>query len=131
MLEALVRVLVWLSLGEVLMRVGALPAPGPVIGLVLLYVDLTWRGQLPEALGALADRLLGLLGLLFVPAGVGVVAHADVLQAEFVPIAAAVVGGTLVTILATATTMQLFKSIANRRSRRRRGMDPEGADLRA
>ena len=114
MLEALARVLVWLSFGEILMRLGALPAPGPVIGLVLLSCDLAWRGGVPEALGALSDRLLGLLGLLFVPAGVGVVAHADVLQAEFVPIAAAAVGGTVVTLLAPATAAQVLGSIAAR-----------------
>lgn len=46
MLEAVARVLVWLSLGEGVMRLGILPVPEPVTGLVLLYTDLTWHGRL-------------------------------------------------------------------------------------
>ena len=75
MLEQLARVLFWLACGEVVSRLGLLPVPGPVIGLVLLYLELAARGRLPDDLGALADRVLGLLGMLFVPAGVGVIAH--------------------------------------------------------
>ena len=117
MLEAVARVLVWLGLGEILMRLGVLPVPGPVTGLVLLYTDLTWHGRLPDDLGQLADRLLGLFGLLFVPAGVGLVAHADVLRAEAVPILAAIIGGTVVTLLASIAAATLFRSFTNRRVR--------------
>ena len=118
MLEAVARVLVWLSLGEGVMRLGILPVPGPVTGLMLLYADLTWHGRLPDDLGRLADRLLGLFGLLFVPAGVGLVAHADVLRAECVPIAVAIVGGTTVTLLATIAATTLLRALRDRRARR-------------
>jgi holin-like protein len=130
MLDAVARVIVWLALGEVLMRLGLVPVPAPVTGLVLLYVDLLWHQRLPDDLGRLADRMLALFGLLFVPAGVGVVAHADVLQAELLPIVAAVVGGTTVTLLATIAALFLARSWA----RRRRGAEVGGlaeADLRA
>ena len=56
MLEQLARVLFWLACGEVVSRLGLLPVPGPVIGLVLLYLELAARGRLPDDLGALADR---------------------------------------------------------------------------
>ncbi len=102
MLEELARVLLWLGLGEVLARLGILPIPGPVIGLVLLYANTLFRRELPENLGALADRILQYLGMLFVPAGVGVIAYLDRLQTEIVPIVAAVIGGTVVTIGVTA-----------------------------
>ncbi|MCJ2067971.1 CidA/LrgA family protein [Methylobacterium sp. J-030] len=130
MLEAIARVTVWLALGEALMRLGLVPVPGPVTGLVLLYLDLVWHKTLPDDLGRLADRMLALFGLLFVPAGVGVVAHADVLQAEFLPIVAAVIGGTVVTLLATVATLVLAHSWARRRKRTDAGGLGE-ADLRA
>ena len=110
MLEPIARVTVWSGLGEVLSQLGLVPVPGPVTGLVLLYLDLLWHRTLPDDLGRLADRMLALFGLLFVPAGVGVVAHADVLQAEFLPIVAAVVGGTAVTLLATAAALVLGRA---------------------
>ena len=130
MLEAIARVIIWLGLGEILTRLGLVPVPGPVIGLVLLYLDLLWHRNVPDDLGRLADRMLALFGLLFVPAGVGVVAHADVLQAEFLPIGAAIVGGTVVTLLATITSLVLVRSWARRRGQVDAGSLSE-ADLRA
>ncbi|HME23450.1 MAG TPA: CidA/LrgA family protein [Acetobacteraceae bacterium] len=75
-----------------------LPVPGPVIALVLLYANLTWLGRIPENLGALADRILQNLGLLFVPAGAGIVAYVHLLRTDLVAIIAALLGGTIVTI---------------------------------
>lgn len=102
MLEEIARVLFWLGIGEILARLGVLPIPGPVIGLVLLYANILFRRELPVNLGMLADRILQYLGMLFVPAGVGVIACLDRLQTEIVPIVAAVIGGTVVTIAVTA-----------------------------
>jgi holin-like protein len=39
--------------------------------------------------------------MLFVPAGVGVIAYLDVLKAEALPILAAVIGGTAITLFVT------------------------------
>jgi holin-like protein len=115
MIEAVSRVLIWLCVGEILARLALIPMPSAVIGLVLLYLDLLWHNRLPDDLGKLADRLLSLFGLLFVPAGVGLVAHVDVLRAEAIPILAAVAGGTVVTLLATIATTMLFQSWYRRR----------------
>ena len=101
MLEQISRVLFWLCIGELAARAG-FPLPAPVTGVVLLSVELTIRGQIPPDLGVLADRLLQFLGLLFVPAGVGVIAYLDLFKAELLPIAAAIVGGTAVTLFVTA-----------------------------
>lgn len=110
MLEAVSRMLIWLCLGEALMRLGLVPVPSPVTGLVLLYLDLLYHGRLPDDLGRLADRMLALFGLMFVPAGVGVIAHSDVLRAEAVPIGAAILGGTIVNLLAIVVTLTLLRS---------------------
>jgi holin-like protein len=57
MLEQVARVLCWLSIGEITSRSGLLLLPAPVTGLLLLYAELATRGELPQDLGALADRL--------------------------------------------------------------------------
>jgi holin-like protein len=101
MLEQIARVMFWLCVGEIAARSGLLPLPAPVTGLVLLYAELAFRGKLPDDLGVLADRLLQFLGMLFVPAGVGVIAYLDVLKAEALPILAAVIGGTAITLFVT------------------------------
>ena len=118
MLAEISRVFVCLALGEILARSGVLPFPGAVTGLVLLLADLIALGRVPDALGGLADAVLGVLGLLFVPAGVGVLAYADLLRTEVVPIGAAVLCGTIVTCGATAAVAD---RIARRAAPRTRG----------
>jgi holin-like protein len=101
MLEQIARVMFWLCVGEIAARTGLLPLPAPVTGLILLYAELAVRGKLPDDLGVLADRLLQFLGMLFVPAGVGVIASLNILKAEALPIFAAVIGGTAITLFVT------------------------------
>lgn len=96
--------------GEVAARAAGLPVPGPVIGMGLLFAGLLVRGLkrpggVPEELGRLSDGLLRHLSLLFVPAGVGVIANLDRLRGEALPVAVALVGGTVLTIGVTALVM--------------------------
>ncbi len=115
MLTQIARVMFWLGVGEIAARSGLLPLPAPVTGLMLLYAELAFRGKLPDDLGILADRLLQFLGMLFVPAGVGVVAYLDVMKTEALPILAAVIGGTAITIFVTAIVTNRFGQALNRK----------------
>jgi len=65
-------------LGEALALVMPLNLPGPVIGLLLLWPALANR-WIRERISAVAEFLLANLSLLFVPVGVGVIIHLDVL----------------------------------------------------
>lgn len=66
------------SAGELLSRALHLPFPGPVVGLVLLLGALNVQAvRAPVA--ACADFLLAHLSLLFVPVGVGVMTHLDLI----------------------------------------------------
>jgi len=114
MLEQIARVLFWLCVGEIASRSGLLQLPAPVTGLMLLYAELAIRGKIPEDLGVLADRILQFLGMLFVPAGVGVIAYLDLLKLEFVPILAAVIGGTAITIFITAVVANRFAAATSK-----------------
>lgn len=113
--EAL-RVLACLCAGEILSRIGVLPFPGPVVGLVFLLANLALIGDVPQPLGRLSDNVLAVLGMLFVPTGVGLLAYTHLLRTEFAPIAAAVLAGTLVTIVVTAlVAKRLAESEAKKR----------------
>ena len=91
--------------GELAARATHLPVPGPVIGMVILFCFLLARGSVPEKLGETAGFLLNHLSLLFVPAGVGVMLHFSLLGADWLPIGAALIGSTVLTIAVTALTM--------------------------
>lgn len=123
MLEQIARVMFWLCVGEIAARSG-FPLPAPVTGLILLYAELAIRGKLPDDLGILADRLLQFLGMLFVPAGVGVIAYLDLLKTEAVPILAAVVGGTAATLFVTAIVASRLGT-ARAKIEERKPVEPE------
>lgn len=92
--------------GEVIARAAGLPVPGPVIGMVILFAGLVIRGQVPDGLERLGQGLLAHLSLLFVPAGVGVMVHLDLIASEWAPISAALIVSTLVTIAVTGLVMK-------------------------
>lgn len=96
--------------GEAIARGVGLPVPGPVLGLAILVLGLAaWsRFARPDpvalersGIGRVADALLANLALLFVPAGVGVIQHLDLIGTYGLALAAALVGSTLLTLLAT------------------------------
>jgi holin-like protein len=106
MLAALAALLVCQLVGEVIVRGLALPVPGPVLGMVLLFLAMLARAPLPKALGKTSDGLLKHLSLLFVPAGVGVVQNLATLGHEGVRLIAVVVLGTVTTLAVTALTFE-------------------------
>jgi holin-like protein len=102
---ALTILLVCQLIGEVTARALGLPIPGPVIGLMLLFLGLVVRGGVPEPLAQTSSGLLSNLSLLFVPAGVGVTLYFPLLAMEWPAIIGAVVGSTVLTIAVTALVM--------------------------
>jgi len=113
MIGALATLFGFQLLGELIVRVVALPFPGPVLGMLLLFVMLEVRGSVGPALKETAQTLLKHLTLLFVPAAVGVMSHAALLQAEWLPILASLIVGTLITLAVTAlSTCLLLRRIS-------------------
>ena len=113
MLGALTLILLCQLAGEIITRIAGLPVPGPVIGMVILFgLLLAFPRKLPHELDPVGGFLLRYLALLFVPAGVGIIANLDLFLRSWAPIAGVVTVGTLVTIGVTGVVMQFM----NRRS---------------
>jgi holin-like protein len=106
MLVAITVLLVYQLIGEIAVIAFGLPVPGPVVGMALLFVSLIVRGSVTEDLGNTANGLLRHLSLLFVPAGVGVMAHLNRLTNEWLPITVSLVLSTLLTVAVTAIVMR-------------------------
>jgi len=92
--------------GEVFVVATGIPLPGPVVGMVILFLGLLLRGEIPARLERLGQGLLSNLSLLFVPAGVGVMIHAELVGTEIIPIAVSLLLSTLLTIVVTGWVMQ-------------------------
>ncbi len=108
MVLALAALVVFQLAGEITVRLFALPVPGPVVGLVLLYVALAIHGGVPENLRATGNVLLRHLMLFLVPATTGLMMHFRRLGDEWLPILLAAVCGTAVTMALTAVTLRLL-----------------------
>ena len=107
MIQAFCLLLLCQLIGEGLARIGGLPLPGPVLGLVGLAAVLIWRARAPDALIDTATGLLQHLSLLFVPAGVGVLLHLARIGEAWLAIGAALLAGTAVTIVVSAAAFHL------------------------
>lgn len=110
--------------GEMAVTATGVPLPGPVAGMVLLFFILVVRSRfvadsenktergadgVPEALASVADGLLSNLSLLFVPAGVGIMTHFALLKQDWLPLSAAVIGSSALTIAVTAWLMVIIQ----------------------
>lgn len=123
MIHFMTLLLVLQLIGEALSAGLDLVLPGPVIGMILLFALLLIRdrfakktgrgggesdpdpstaGALPPAMERVTGGLLGNLSLLFVPAGVGVIVHIDLLRDAWVPLLGALLVSTLAAIAVTA-----------------------------
>lgn len=102
--------LAFLFAGEIIHRVLRVPLSGPLIGMVLLLLAMLFRKP-DESFQATTRPLLASLALLFVPAGVGMVNHVDLLQRYWLPVLVATVVGAIASLLVTAWTMQLIERI--------------------
>ena len=110
MIAALTWLLLYQLTGEILAHVLALPVPGPVIGMALLFLTLVVRGHgerpIPKALQQTASTLLQHLSLLFVPAGTGVMLYLQLIVDEWLPIGVALVISTLGAMAVTALILR-------------------------
>lgn len=111
MIGAFTLLLVYQTLGEIVVQLADLPVPGPVIGMLLLFATLCIRGAVPAWLRDPCQQLLSHLSLLFVPAGVGVMLHFERLGAEWLAISVALVASTVITIGVTALAMQALRKL--------------------
>jgi holin-like protein len=110
MLTAILCLIGCQLIGETVREVFHLPIPGPVIGMFLLAAILALRGvkadgAIPASLDRAADVLIGHMGLLFVPAGVGIIAEAGLLRQQWLSIVAALLGSTVLSIAVTGLVM--------------------------
>jgi holin-like protein len=121
MIESLVVLLFCQLLGEALVHALALPLPGPVAGMMLLFLALLWRGrkvpgqpQVPDALADTSDALLRNLSLLFIPAAVGIVQHVGILRENGLAIAVAIVVSTALAMAVTALVFEHLGGLLRR-----------------
>ncbi len=108
MVRAMAILLLCQLAGTIVQQALGLPVPGPVVGMVLLLAILVWRGGPSITLNTSAHGLLRYFGLLFVPAGVGVVTELHVLRTNALALVIAIPVSTALALLVTGSLMQFL-----------------------
>ncbi|MBP6998832.1 MAG: CidA/LrgA family protein [Tepidiphilus sp.] len=109
MLWGLTALLALQLAGEVVVRFFHWPVPGPVMGLVFALALFLPLGRVPKPVEEAGGTLLRHLSLLFVPAGVGVVAHWERLQQSWLVLGVVLLVSTL---LGLAVSAWVFERLA-------------------
>nr|MBV6628894.1 CidA/LrgA family protein [Oceanococcus sp. HetDA_MAG_MS8] len=99
MIQGLVALLSAQLLGEILSAALGLPVPGPVIGLIVLFVWLCLRGGPSNELSQTAHTLLRYLPLLLIPPCVGLMDHLDLLAMHAELLLAIILGTTALSLV--------------------------------
>jgi holin-like protein len=104
-LRGLAILLLAQSAGEALARLTDAPLPGPVLGMLLLLLALRWPA-VRAPVEAAAETLLAHLSLLFVPVGVGVLVHVDLIAQYGLRMLVVVVLATWIALAVTALVLR-------------------------
>ncbi len=108
MISGLVQILLFQGLGELVSKFALPLVPGPVIGLMLLLGYLLARGSVGASLEMVSATFSQHLGLLFIPAAVGVVMFWPQLQTHALAVVVALVASVVLTIAVTGLILKLF-----------------------
>jgi putative effector of murein hydrolase LrgA (UPF0299 family) len=117
MISGLVQILLFQSIGELVSKFLLPTLPGPVIGLVLLVGWLAMRKGINPELAMVADGFSQYLGLLFVPAAVGVVLFLPQLKANALAILTALIASVVLTIGSSALVARFLSQLLSQRQK--------------
>jgi holin-like protein len=104
-LRGLAILLLAQSAGEAIARLTDAPLPGPVLGMLLLLLALRWPA-VRAPVEAAAETLLAHLSLLFVPVGVGVLVHVELIAQYGLRMLVVVVLATWIALAVTALVLR-------------------------
>lgn len=92
-------------IGELIVRYFELPFPSPVVGMVLLLIALVLNKGVPSGVRQASEGLLSYLALLFVPAGVGLMVHYQLIARDGLTILTALILSTALTLFVTGVIL--------------------------
>lgn len=110
-----------LAAGELIVWLTGINVPSSILGMLLLTAMLKTGGIKLEWVETLSNFLVKNMGFFFVPPGVALMLYFDLIKAEIVPIAVAVVLSTILVLVTTGWVHQLtrkaLKHFKNKRAK--------------
>ena len=110
----LLIIFAFLAIGELVVWLTDVPIPSSIIGMLLLTVALQLRLVKLCQVEGVADFLVKNLGFFFVPAGIGVMVHFDLIAKQWMPIIVASVVSIVVVLGVTGWVHQICRRYFSR-----------------
>lgn len=102
-----------LAAGELIVWLTGITIPSSIIGMLLLTALLQMKAVKVEWVQGISEFLISNLGFFFVPPGVALMLHFEIIKAEFLPIAVATVVSTTLVLIVTGWTHQILERHGN------------------
>ena len=99
-------ILVICFLGEILNSIISLPIPASIYGLVIMLLCLNFKIIKLEKIEKVADFLLQIMPLMFIPAAVGLITIWSEVKTIIIPIIVIVIASTIIVMVATGKTTE-------------------------
>lgn len=106
MLKALFYIFLFLIIGELVVYGLAIPVPGNIIGMLLIFFSLKTRIIKLSDVKPASDKIIKYLVLFFIPFGVGLMQYFDLIGEHWLPITIATVVSTVLTLIFTGFIQQ-------------------------
>lgn len=90
------------------------PVPTPVIGLVLLYLLLTFHIIKVEWVDSFGSALISLIGFMFVPSGISLAANLKIMEAQGVQLVIVIIASTIILLVVVAYTTRFFSWVVHK-----------------
>lgn len=103
-------------IGEVLSRFISTPIPGPVIGMILIFILLHSGILKVKHIENITSILLLNLAILFIPPGVKLISALDLLSGNLIKILILMVLTTAITMVTTGLTVQYLIKVMERKN---------------
>lgn len=113
-LKQLMIILMAYFLGVILQSVFNLPIPGTVIGLIILFLGLSFGIVKMEMIEDICDVLISHMSFLFVPAGVGLITSLDILKSNVISFSVIILISTVVVWVVTAYVVKMLRRVVSR-----------------
>lgn len=110
----LLIIFAFLAIGELVVWLTDVPIPSSIIGLLLLTAALHLKIVKLRQVEGVADFLVKNLGFFFVPAGIGVMVHFDLIAKQWMPIVVASVVSIVVVLGVTGWVHQICRRYFSR-----------------
>lgn len=101
-----------LAFGELVVSLAHVQLPSSIIGMLLLTLLLKLKAVRLEWVKGLTDFLIANMGFFFVPPGVAIMVHFDLVKAQLWPIVAASVVSTALVLTVTGWVHELYGKLS-------------------